>query len=389
MQKIALLSYHFWYNYGTCFQSYALSKVLDDMGVYSEYLNFGWKYPIPLRLYLDNYWNYNIPRYKVWDIISSYYNRYKAALRNRRLFCQMFIDYAYYSNHKKFDEFYKEFIRESRCISEDELLTIEVEYSKFIVGSDQVWNNDCCETKYFKHFLLDFVKDKNKKYSYASSIGKTEVDDESLSLYKEYLSSFVDISCREKTGCEILARTLNRKIVQVLDPTLLLTYKDWIKIAKYKDGCRDSVVCYLLGNKECVIKFALKKAKELNKRLIILSSVPYILSKYREYIVTGIGPCEFLGVIDECSCIITDSFHGTVFAINFNKPFYSFMKRKGGYENSDNSRILDVLNFFGFENCFRDDDSVNLSQDINFANANEILAKERINAYNYLRSIIS
>lgn len=389
MQKIALISYHFWYNYGTCLQAYALWKVLYDMGMESEYLNFGWKYPVPQYMYYANYWKYNIPNNGVYRKLKYRLLSYVETIKSHRLIKQLRIDSVCYSNNKLFDKFHKDLIIESERISSAKLKCVSKQYCKFIVGSDQVWNPDCCEEDCYKHFLLDFVDDNNKKFSYGSSIGKVDIDEHTKSLFEKYLKTFASISCRERTGCLLLEKTIGRSVPIVLDPTLLLLPDEWKQIARYKNGIEGAIVCYILGAKEVIVERAIELSEQTHRRLVILTTMPSIIDKYGKYVVGGVGPSEFVGLVDKCSFVVTDSFHGTAFAINFNKPFYSYMKREGDLNTSDNSRILDLLRLFGFEKCLKEDDSHCFEIDsLDFSNANEILARERKTSMKYLKSIV-
>lgn len=388
MQKVALLSFQYWYNYGTCLQSYALWRYLEIRGVHSEYIDFDWKYPVSLETHFDNYWKYKIPTHRVWEEIKYRLLRYAKAFRKRDVLFQIIKDSIYFNNSRKFDSFYRKFIRVSSPISSDSLHDVECRYRKFVIGSDQVWNPDCCEEKYFLHFLLDFVHDAKKKVSYAPSIGKTKLDAGTTNLFSKYLKDFAYISCREKTGCDILKNILSKEITQVVDPTLLLSPDEWRKIAKYPAKTNRAVVCYILGEKDCIVEFAKNIACAVNQKLIVITSSPSIIRRYKKYVASGIGPREFVGLLDRCSCFITDSFHGTIFSINFNKPFFSFMKRQGGYTTSDNSRIIDVLHFFHLEEQFREDDNKEFSLDVDFMEANKILNRERLTSIKYLAKAI-
>ncbi len=382
---VALLSYHFWYNYGTCFQAYALWKCLKEEGIESEYIDIGWKYPIPLDLYLTNHWIYQRPGCSYVYIIRHFTRCIKSAIRQRKLSMTAYVDYVLYSNNKKFDSFHRHYIKESQPYDTEVLATIESKYQMFIVGSDQVWNPNNCDKKYYVHFLLDFVKDFSKKISYASSIGVTEVSKEYESLLFQYLKDFSHISCREKTGKELLENLLNKKVEHVLDPTLLLTADKWRKLAKYDKRNDAYIMCYILGDKQNIVEFAMKLARKKGRDLVIVTATPSIIMKYSSYIATGIGPREFIGLLSKCSCFITDSFHGTVFAINFNKNFYSFMKRSGDYYSSDNSRIPDILRQFNLLNRLIENDTTFFSdEEIDFTEANLILEKERHKSKSYL-----
>ena len=95
------------------------------------------------------------------------------------------------------------------------------------------------------------------------------------------------------------------------------------------------------------------------------------------------GPSEFLGLFKNASFVLTSSFHGTVFSINYNKPFYS-IARKGGTVNSRLTSILDTLNlrsrllFVG--NTFPEEKKIS----IDFSEANVVLEKEREKSLSYL-----
>lgn len=384
MQKVALLSYQYWYNYGTCLQSYALWKYLETQGFPAEYLNFDWKYPVSLESHYAYFWEYKIPHHRLLGKIKYRLLSYYKALKEHDILFQFLKDFIYFNNSRKFDAFYKKFIRVSPPVSSVDLHGIENDYRKFIIGSDQVWNPDCCEEKYFLHFLLDFVHDKKKKVAYAPSIGKTELDARTTDLFVKYLKDFEYISCREETGCEILRSILSKEITQVIDPTLLLSPAEWMKIAKYPARTEDAVICYVLGDKECIVKFAQNIAHAIQKNIIIITNSYSIIRKYGKMVAYGIGPREFIGLLDKCACFVTDSFHGTIFSINFNKPFFSFMKRQGGYTTSDNSRIVDVLKHFHLEEQFREDDNMAFSLDVDFMEANKILNRERHKSIQYL-----
>ena len=86
------------------------------------------------------------------------------------------------------------------------------------------------------------------------------------------------------------------------------------------------------------------------------------------------------------SFVCTDSFHGTIFSINFNVPFYSFTKRESTDSINDNDRIQLVLKEFGLENRFKHDTDM-YSNDV-FNCADEILSTRRLQSGYFLQSII-
>lgn len=372
MQKIGLISYQFWYNYGTCLQAYALWKKIQMMGFESEYIDFGWHYPM----------------HESTDTLTS---KIKSKVKNI-LGLKMLEKQVSKNNivkNKLFDAFRRDYIKESNPIDILKLDSIENGYSKFIVGSDQTWNPDCVEEKFFKIFLLSFVHSSEKKCAYAPSIGRNNVTGHCLDLYKQYLYDFSYISCRESSGCKILNEALGRNIQQVLDPTLLLEPEDWASIAKNPINEEGYVLCYILGNKTCICDYAQKLAQKENRRLYIISKNLDVYKYFGDYILQGVGPKEFVGLIRDCSCMVTDSFHGTIFSINFQKDFYTFHKRPGTQNESDNSRILDTLKQFGLEERFRADTDDSFCPHINYKSVTSMLEEYRKKSVAYLNNILN
>lgn len=372
MQKIGLISFQFWYNYGTCLQAYALWKKIQLMGFDSEYIDFGWHYPMPERK----------------DSVTS-----KIKCKVRKILgldkLEKQVRKNNEDNNKLFDAFRRGYIKESNLIDILKLSSIENDYSKFIVGSDQTWNPDNVEEEFFKIFLLSFVHSSEKKCAYAPSIGRNNVTTHCLDLYKQYLNDFSYISCRESSGCKILNEALGRNIQQVLDPTLLLEPGDWTSIAENPLKDEGYILCYILGNKTCICKYAQKLAQKENKKLYIISRNLDVYKSFGDYILQGVGPQEFVGLIRDCSCMVTDSFHGTIFSINFQKDFYTFHKRPGSQNESDNSRILDTLKQFGLEERFRNDTDESFCPHINYKSATSILEEYRKKSVAYLSNILN
>ena len=364
MKKIAIITIYDNDNYGNRLQNYAVQEILKESKLGE---------PITIK-------NYSITNIKDSNFIKNFLR----VLKGKYL---LFKEYKKCNKQrlKAFKEFGKYINTTSKTFN---FCMKEKEYDVYIVGSDQTWNPDCVEEKFFKIFLLSFVHEPEKKCAYAPSIGRNHVDDHCLEMYKQYLSEFNYISCRETSGCQILTKALDRNVLQVIDPTLLLNAKDWSEIARNPINENGYILCYILGSKTCICEFAKKLAKKENKKLYIISKNYIIFQKYHKYILCGVGPSEFVGLIKNCSCMVTDSFHGTIFSINFKKDFYTFHKRPGASNVSDNSRILDTLKQFGLEGRFREDADYSFDRHIEYDKISLFLDKLRKESVSYLENVL-
>ena len=388
MAKIALLSYHFWYNYGTCFQAYALWFALKKYNVDAEYLNFGWRYPGGVDYYLENHYSYQRPNASFLQCVTLFAHRYKHAARDMCVFKMLLRDWILIRNHAKFDAFKKKYIKESDPVDLNNNKEVLSCYEKFIVGSDQVWNPDCADEIYFKRFLLDFVESPGQKFCYAPSIGKDDVNASTERLFVNYLASFSNVCCREVSGCNMLSRLLGKDIQQVLDPTFLLMPEEWREVANYPDGDLPFVLCYILGDKKCIVQYALNLARALGIGLRVVTENFQIISGFGRYVVGGVGPCEFIGLIDRCQFVVTDSFHGCALAINFNKSLRAFLKRSGGETKADNARIPSLLSQFEIKGCLCSDDAGVDTVPTCYITSNALLRNMRKTSARYLKSVV-
>lgn len=385
--RVALISFEFWYNYGTCFQSYALAKAILSLGVQTEYLNFGWSYPVKSSDYLVHHWTYNRPHLRVIDFARYLCARIRMLLKGnlKKLLVENKIVKL---NNRQFDAFLESYIPVSEYRDVSHPSGLNDLYDLFVVGSDQTWNPNCVRRSLFGRFLLDFVTDDSKKASYAPSVGMTTLDDETKSLFKKHLSTFAMLSCREKTGCDLIREVTGKNVEHVLDPTFLLTPEEWKAVAA-KPACDNGyVLCYILGAKGCIVEYAEKLARSKGARLVVVTTSKPIMDCYLENVVSGIGPSEFLSLLDGAESVVTDSFHGTALSINFEKDVHVFMKKAGGVHVGDNSRIRDVLVHFGLEQCFREDDSDLRKDEIDWKKTQTILARDREQSWEYLKSVV-
>lgn len=251
----------------------------------------------------------------------------------------------------------------------------------YITGSDQVWG-PVGNGVYDSSYCLSFTQEEDKRIAYAASFGHNEMNPELNLYYKKWLSRYTHIAVREDCAVRMLTE-LGIGATQVLDPTLLLNSDEW---SKYVDDAprRKYVLVYQLHNDKNVGVYAKKVAKAKGLPLIRISASLHQIHREGKFVYApSIG--EFLSYIKNAECMITDSFHGTAFAINFNTPFVEILPNNN--TGSRNQSILKVTGLTG--QILTDVNDITLaSRTIDFSFANSTLVEERKKSIALLKRMI-
>ncbi|MDP3441901.1 MAG: polysaccharide pyruvyl transferase family protein [Ignavibacteria bacterium] len=256
----------------------------------------------------------------------------------------------------------------------DKLASIDSEYDFFVVGSDQVWNPTAVANKEYKYFLT-FASD-SKKISYAASFGVASLQEQDKKKYIPLLNSFEHISVREKAGQRIIHDLLNIEVPILVDPTLLLSKSDWLSIIIPDENkpTKNFLLTYFLSEVNASTNRYISHFAKIHKLIIVRLNDIHDKNRFT------LGPNQFLDYFNSASIIFTDSFHGSVFSILFERPFVVFNR------GNMNSRIETLLSIFHFED--RHWDNVKKHRDffsVDFSNVQSIQAVEKNRSISFLK----
>ena len=357
--KIGILTILNVNNYGAELQCCALCRKLTKMGYNAEVINYlfginpshdfrGEKLTVPISL-----------KQKV-----------KVSLLPivQNLFC-MFHQKNKKLRNKRFEEFHEKYnhLTSSVYPSVRSLYDAKFDYDVLCIGSDQVWN-----------------------YEKGYSIGLSSLSKEAERVFKKELSGFSHLSVREQQASELLENLLDRDVDVVLDPTLILDNKEWQEVAKF-DMCPKEkyILVYIVTIKPCdyVLEVARHIAKERNLKIVRIcrDAYPEHSGKDVQEILTA-GTSDFVGLFANAEFVVTNSFHGTVFSINFSKSFYSVIKS----QHSTNSRLTSILKKLNLENRILPVGSpLPKISDVDYTIPAEKLKEERLHSLEYIQKALS
>lgn len=229
----------------------------------------------------------------------------------------------------------------------------------FVVGSDQCWR-PLYNMSFLPKMYLDFVKsDKVKKVSYAASFGtdNLEYNHKQTTFCSRLAKDFDLITVREKSGVSLCKEQLGVEAKHVLDPTMLLEKEDYIKLIEEEKEPRSkgTLFQYILDPTEQASTFIMNVAKE--NSLIPFMVLPKYKEEYRtlQHVKESIDDCVYpsvtawLRAFMDAEMTIVDSFHGMVFSIIFNKPFWVIGNKTRGM-----SRFLSLLEQFDLQDRLLD-----------------------------------
>lgn len=305
--KIGIITFHWAVNYGAILQTYALSEYLDRMGAETQVINY---YP---------------KRYKK-NLINALKTRHLSLIPKR---------IKELSKEKNIADFRKKKLKMTQYYSTNkQLINADFDFDCYICGSDQIWNESfLCggERKKTYSYFLNFAPNDKIIASYAASFGVMRYNESLKNDLKKYLKRFDFISVRENSGLDILHDIGINNACVVPDPTLLLSKEDYKKFITDNDKNYKYAFVYMLHGKfddaSDVIEFARRSGQN-----IVVS--------------TDEGIEEWLSNIYYSEHVITNSFHGIVFSIIFQRPFTAVLIEGSGM----NDRIITLLEKLGLNN---------------------------------------
>lgn len=258
---------------------------------------------------------------------------------------------------KYFRDFIMRWIPHTSSLSSETLSLAVKSRDVIIAGSDQIWNPAWTEDAYF----LNFVPDHNGKIAYAASIGTNSVSQTFLEHVVPLINRFDFISVREESAKEILQPYVDKPIKVVLDPTLLLRREEWDEIAVQPTIPEPYIFVYLLGEKREHRRLIKKYAKTLGLKIVFLPHVHFRFNPadcfFADYNLYDVGPREFVGLIKNAETVITDSFHGCVFSIIYQKKFWALKRHKDSEKENMNSRLYTLFDSLGLRDRLIEDES--------------------------------
>lgn len=362
-RKTAIITFNQAINFGAVLQMYALQNVLKtQVGVKADIIN-----------------------YKSKSLSKTYEKKKFSELISPRMMYHILFNNGYIRfNFKGFESFLSNNLEMTSEVStKKDLSSLNDLYDYFITGSDQVFNPYC--SGFDGNYFLSFVSDKNMKFSYAASVGLENIPVELENYYKDYLNSFCRISIREITGANEIKRVCGIECSTNIDPTLLLDKSDWEKLMADLPSNADTpyLLLYALSEDKNMLKFAKKIAKRKKLKVIYINDRlfrPKCMLSLR-----NVSPEQWLRLFANANSIVTNSFHGIAFSINFEKEFYPFYLNKNTRVNSRIRDLLDLLNLQSL--VINDNNDTLMNENIDYSEAREILKNEKNKSISYLREI--
>lgn len=359
-----IVTIHVGSNFGSVLQTYATEYILRQLGFDAKILNY-----IPPRVtysrYFKNMFNdvWRIPK-KMIAFPIFVLNKYiymGFVRRNCHLTCPYYSIGDIKKNMPKADV--------------------------YITGSDQVWNsiyNEGVDEVYY----FTFLPPESRIIAFSSSFGRMQLPKDEEILVRSYLSRYKYISVREKSAKAILDKMGIKDVVNLLDPTILINREIWtnnlIKRRVERNPYLLVFAPYNTVSEVLIYATATKIARKKNLKIVTFSWGVFT-NKRADKTYRFASPEVFLSLMCYASCVITNSFHGTAFAINFNRPLWV-------YEPSDfSTRLISILDQTQLRHRLLGDvisDNL-IDQEIDYKVVNEILEIERSKALGFLKKALN
>lgn len=366
MKKIGITTIYSVPNYGSVLQAFATQEIIKKLGYECQIINY--KYP--------NKWHYKIGFKKMkWTSRIAIFIGLKP--QHRKI--------------QKLEKFKKTFFNFTRIYKDIDELKKE-DWSQFyaiVVGSDQVWN-----PRFLKGdsaFMLSYLPDNIYRISLASSFATNNIPSEYIYKYQKYLSKFNELSVREENGITIIKNQLkiDKNVEVILDPTLLLSNKEWLnlvpksKLKTYHEYILLYMLDYAFNPKPYIFDVIKYYQQKLGyKKVIALEGyTPQKICGIKMINKTNSSIIELIELFANANLVITSSFHGTAFAINFNKPLISITPNDSG-----DDRQSSLLKDLGLSQCIATS-KINPANLNPFYNVKELTAKlesKRLKSINWI-----
>lgn len=339
MRKIAIVNRTNLKNYGSVLQVYALCESIKNLGYDSEII---WEAGNVSK-------NYDL---RIRKIISTGVK----LLTHPRLISSTFSNVKYVQQHaisektiEMFDRFVDLFVkRKFYPVKKMKKNQVGEIYDKFVCGSDQVW---CTTTTYVDPLMyLRFVP-KEKRIAYAPSLGRNYIPSYNARQIRKYVNEIPYVSVREYTGKKLIRDLTGRDVPVVVDPTFLLHKLKWDEVKIEPSINQEYFLCYFLSmptqqTQEKILKYI----EQTGKIVVALNSKLEFIENKVQVIYPDCGPQEFIGYVSKANCVLTDSYHGMLFSIIYQRQFWSIEREYGEFDQS--SRQLSVLKMLNLEDRY-------------------------------------
>ena len=377
IKKVGIITYFYFYNYGTMLQGFATQLLFNKFhNINSEIIDyrFGTK---------------TSPR-KV-DIFIIRMKRIFVYLKE---FKRVYLTgkYAKLMSHR--NRYFDNFVAKNVCLSskkymyEHEITEDAPKYDIYVTGSDQTFSP---KIGFSPALFLNFASRDSIMAAYAPSLGVSSLTEEESNYIGEQLRKYDFLSCRESIGSNMLEKIIGRKVTTVLDPTLMIHSDEWMQYAVKPNIDGKYILCYFLGERDYYRDYVTQLSKQTSLQ------VYYIPVNWKDFkksnnLLWEVGPSEFLGLIANAEYVCTDSFHGTIFSVNFHKEVRVFVKHVGNVTGGDNSRLFDVLKRLGIEKQLITEytkGTVIKESCIDYQNVDKLLSEERVKSFEYVETIVN
>lgn len=357
MNNTVIATLHFYNNFGSVLQAYALRKTLQ-----------------------------RITDGRV-DILP-----YRPSLPEYEYFQEAFLQEQYQKKCEKFEAFRRQHLGMKQGVDdslhmEGKLTEVMQGYSTCVVGSDIVWGREFSglDPVYF----LQPAPEGSRRIAYAASVildsqGNTEENE----VFARYLPQLDFLSLRETSAAESIQRFTEKRVTAVLDPTLLLDVADYEELVVENEDMEKKpyLLSYFLTHDPAVVDYTNLLARKLRLRVIhYFADYPGRVFAEDASCFAFAGPGEFLGYVKNAACVFTNSFHGTCFSCIYQKPFYTYTAKRAML-----SRVKDMACRLGVEDRFFTDfrDLAKVTLKTDYAPLEQGLQVQRAASLEFLREAL-
>ncbi len=372
--KIGIITHPMRFNYGGILQAYALQTILERMGHQVWVIRKSEVKDIPINPIIYT-------KRILKNVIKSILNLLGCSYKKELILQEYIFNKSFPFITSKIWPFVEKHIH---SLMVEEKFVAPSTFDCLVVGSDQIWRPKliAAEKGKIEHCFLDFAEDwKIKRIAYAASLGVDywEFSPKQTEICSRLIKKFDAVSVREKSSIKLCKDNFGTEPEWMMDPTMLLQTSDYKKIIN-----EDNIHNNLNG---CLLYYILDPTEQKNKLVSDLACQKALsVHKMEGEIHDLLQPTQplpsigtWLNSIMTSDFVITDSFHGTVFSIIFNRPFFVMTNNGRG-----NARIESLLNMFELEDRLLTDTVSRLKiQDINWSHVNKIMAewKEKSNLF--------